>query len=583
LDKLTIPSRQNLPIRLADFRTLPDALDYAAEGETGLSFYDARGRLETALPYHELKRRAKALACRLLSLGLERGDRVATIADTDPTFAVVFFACQYAGLVPVPLPISLHLGGRQAYVDQLQRLLKKAPPAVATAPDELLPFLQEAAQDLPGVRVYANDALEALPPGDGDLIPSGPDEIAYLQFTSGSTSFPRGVVVTQRAVMSNLRGIVQTGLEIEPGDRCASWLPFYHDMGLVGFFLGPVVSQVSTDYLRTRDFAVRPLSWLRLISRNRATIAFGPSIAFHLCRQRLRPQTLQELDLTSWRIAGVGAEMIRPDTLDDFARAFASAGFDRRAFLPCYGLAEATLAVAFSPVGEGMICDPVDTDVLANTGVARTAGPDTRSVTEVVNCGIVLPGHEIRICDEKGEELAPHVTGRVLLRGSSVMEGYFGDPEETAKVLDQDGWLDTGDLGYLTENGLYITGRVKDLIIINGRNIWPQDLEYLAEKESAVRVGDASAFAVTHPDGGEAAVLVVQCRLSNDEERDTLVAGIRAAVYQHFGLQCVVELVPSGTLPRTSSGKLSRAEAKRDFITRAKWGQLDTVAGAASN
>ena len=582
METLTTPPRHDLPTRLADFPTLSDALDYAAQGTAGFSFHDARGRLQTSLSYAEVRQRARALARRLLTLGLSRGDRVAAIAETDPEFAIIFFACQYAGLVPVALPISLNMGGRRAYVQQLQGLLREARPALAAAPEELLPFLREATEDMPWVPTYANEALEALPDGDVELVPSRPDEIAYLQFTSGSTSFPRGVVIRQDAAMSNLQGVVRTGLEIRAGDRAASWLPFYHDMGLVGFMLGPVVSQVSVDYLRTRDFAIRPLSWLRLISRNRATIAFGPPVAYHLCRQRLRPSVLEELDLSSWRIAGVGAEMIRPGTLDDFADALESTGFDRRAFLPCYGLAESTLAVAFSPVGGGMRRESVDTDVLAETGAAQLAVADTESVTEIVNCGRVLPDHEIQIRDENGQETAQRVTGRVLLRGPSVMEGYFNNPAATSTVLDDEGWLDTGDLGYLTDDGLFITGRVKDLIIINGRNIWPQDLEHLAEQETAVRVGDASAFAVTRSDGTDTAVLVVQCRLTDAGEREGIVTRIKTAVYEHFGLDCMVDLVSRGTLPKTSSGKLSRAEARRDFLHRTQWGKLEAAIATAN-
>ena len=580
METLTLPSRHDLPTRLADFPTLADALDYAAQGATGLSFHDARGRLQTSLSYREVRQRARALARRLLALGLSRGDRVAAIAETNPEFAVLFFACQYAGLVPVALPISLNMGGHRAYVQQLQALLREARPALAAASGEILPFLREATEDTPWVPTYASEALEALPDRDVELVPTQPDEIAYLQFTSGSTSDPRGVVIRQSAAMSNLRRVVRTGLEIRPGDRAVSWLPFYHDMGLVGFMLGPVVSQVSVDYLRARDFAIRPLSWLRLISRNRATIAFGPPVAYQLCRQRLRPSTLEELDLSSWRIAGVGAEMIRPGTLNDFARALEPTGFDRRAFLPCYGLAESTLAVAFSPVGEGMKCESVDTDILAETGAAALADAHTESVTGIVNCGHVLPDHEIRIRDENGQELGPRVTGRVLLRGPSVMDGYLDDPAATSTVLDEDGWLDTGDLGYLTDDGLFITGRVKDLIIINGRNIWPQDLEHLAEQETAVRVGDASAFGVTHAEGGDTAVLVVQCRLTDPDEREGIVTRIQAAVYEHFGLHCMVDLVSRGTLPKTSSGKLSRAKARRDFLCRTQWGQLEAAVGA---
>jgi fatty-acyl-CoA synthase len=582
LENAPTPSRNSIPTRLADFATLAEALDYAAEGETGCNFYDARGRLVETLPYSELRERALALARGLMGLGLSRGDRVAAIAETDVEFTVVFFACQYAGLVPVALPISLNVGGRGAYVEQLCGLVSAARPTLVTASDALLPFLEEAAQSTPWIPVYSIDDLEALEPSDEPLIPSGIDDVAYLQFTSGSTSFPRGVVVRQHAVMSNLRGIVRTGLEVRGGDRCASWLPFYHDMGLVGFLLGPLVSQVSVDYLKTRDFAVRPLSWLRLISRNRATIAFGPPISYQLCARKLRRDSVEELDLSRWRIAGVGAEMIRRDVLEEFARALAPAGFDPGAFLPCYGLAEASLAVSFSTLGSGVRYESISAEALALSGDAVLSEGRPDETTEVVNCGHVLPGHEVQIRGRDGTDLGLRRTGRVMLRGPSLMEAYFEDPVATETVFSDEHWLDTGDLGYLTPEGLFITGRTKDLIIINGRNIWPQDLEYLAEREDAVRAGDASAFSVLRPEGGEQAVLVIQCRMSSDEERVELVSRIQRSVYSQFGLRCEVDLVAPGTLPKTSSGKLSRADAKRGYLDRMGWDGLQVTSGATT-
>ncbi|GMR12934.1 MAG: fatty acyl-AMP ligase [Gemmatimonadota bacterium] len=576
------PSNHDLPHRLADFATLAEALDYAASGATGFDFYDSRGRLREAMPYSALRRRARSLARRLLGTGLSRGDRIAAVAETDPEFAVLFFACQYAGLIPVALPISLNLGGHAAYVEQLRRLLVGIRPALALAPTELLPFLEEASEGLPGLAPRSFGDLAALPEADIELHATEPDEIAYLQFTSGSTRFPRGVIITESTVMSNLRGIVRQGLGVRPGDRCVSWLPFYHDMGLVGFLLGPMVSQVSVDYLRTRDFAVRPVQWLKLISRNRATIAFGPPIAFQLCDQRLRADDLAELDLSTWRIAGVGAEMIRLGSLERFAQSLKPAGFDPRAFLPCYGLAESSLAVAFSPVGGGVLAERVDADALSDEGVAVLAEPDAREIREVVNCGRILPEHEVVIRDEAGASLGYRRTGRVTLRGPSVMSGYFDDPQLTKEVLTEDGWLETGDLGYMTEDGLFVTGRSKDLIIINGRNIWPQDLEYLAEQQQQVRIGDASAFAVADPDGVETAVLVVQCRISDVAERDQLKSLVQSSVYGSFGVHCLVDLVPPRTLPKTSSGKLSRDAARRGFLERVEWDEPLAVAEAAS-
>lgn len=582
LDIVRTPSRHDLPTRLGDFSSLAEALDYAATGETGFNFYDSRGRLKDAIPYHELRKRARALARKLLGLGLSRGDRIAAIAETDSDFAVVFFAGQYSGLVPIALPISLNLGGHEAYVRQLRGLLEASRPSIAVASSELLPFLQEAVEEAPWIPTYDVDELGALPDADIELQASRHDEVAYLQFTSGSTSFPRGVVIDQATAMANLRGIVTNGLEVRGGDRCVSWLPFYHDMGLVGFLLGPVVSQVSVDYMRTRDFALRPLTWLRLISQNRGTIAFGPPISYQLCEQRLRPEAAAELDLSSWRIAGVGAEMIRPAALHRFTEALEAAQFNGNAFLPCYGLAESTLAVAFSPLAAGVRFESINAEVMASSGVAVLAGTETESVSAIVNCGDMLPGHDVIICDETGAELGYRQTGRIRLRGPSVMSGYFEDPDATREVLNEDGWLETGDLGYMTEDGLFVTGRTKDLIIINGRNIWPQDLEHIAEEFAQVRVGDSSAFSVTEPEGGELAVLVVQCRIADVEARDTLVASIQGAVYANFGLHCYVEMVPPRTLPKTSSGKLSRAEAKRGFLARAGWSPLEAVSRTAA-
>lgn len=571
-------------MRLADFATLPEALDYAARGETGFDFHDARGRLRESISYHELRRRARSLARRLVGAGLSRGDRVAAVAETDPEFAVLFFACQYAGLVPVALPISLNLGSHAAYVEQLHGLLESSAPVLAVAPPELLPFLEEASEGLSGLRTGTVTDLEAMPEASTDPEPTRPHEIAYLQFTSGSTRFPRGVVITESAVMSNLRGIVGPGLRVRAGDRCASWLPFYHDMGLVGFLLGPLVSQLSVDYLRTRDFVVRPVQWLRLISENRGTIAFGPPIGYELCSRRLRAADLEGLDLSSWRVAGVGAEMIRTAPLERFAEAVEPAGFDSRAFLPCYGLAESSLAVTFADLDEGVQVDRLDPEALVEEGRVVAVGPGVARASEVVNCGRVIPGHEVVIRNGDGQILGPREIGRVALRGPSLMSGYFSDPEATAEVLDEDGWLDTGDLGYLTDDGLFVTGRRKDLIIINGRNIWPQDLEHLAEQEPEVRVGETSAFGVSDPaDGLEKAVLVVQCRISEDDEREDLVSRIQSSVYQGFGVHCLVDLVPPRTLPKTSSGKLSRAEARRGFLERAGWLEAHAVAEGAAD
>lgn len=577
MNQVATKTHNNQPQRLADFETLTEALEYAAGGVTGCNFFDAGGNLLTALSYQDLGRRAQTSARRLLGLGLQRGDRVALIADTEAEFIVLFFACLYAGLVPFAMPLPVNLGSHEIYVKQLRGVLKEGGAVMAIASDYYLDLLKESVCGLPQLRwVGTPTYLEMLPESTTALQASRPDEPAYIQFTSGSTRFPQGVIITGKAIMSNLQGIVRSGLKVQAGDRCASWLPFYHDMGLVGFVLGPIVSQLSVDYLRTRDFAIRPLQWLRLISRNQCTIAFSPPFGFDLCARRVRDADLKDLDLKHWRIAGVGAEMIRPRILENFAKTLAPTGFSPSAFLPCYGLAEATLAASFPALGHGLDTMYVDALTMEEKGIAvrmQTPKGQTRNrkVNEIVNCGRALPGHSICIIDDEGKQQADLRVGRVMISGPSLMSGYMNDRAATAAAFTADGWLDTGDLGYLFEDNLYLTGRHKDLIIVNGRNIRAIDLEEFAEEQPEVRIGDTSAFGVEDSDGNQNVVLVVECRISDTGNRLSLVARLKRLIYEGFGIHCIVEVVPPHTLPRTSSGKLSRVAAREGFIERANW------------
>jgi fatty-acyl-CoA synthase len=573
------PTRHELPFRPADFRTLTEALDYAADGATGANFYNGRGQFYASLPYSELRLEALRFARKLLGLGLAKGDRVAMVAETHPDFLRVFFGCQYAGLVPVALPATINLGGHHSFVTQLRGLIENSGAAVAIASGGFLPFVLEAAEELPLRMVGEPAEFDALTEHGGDLPEILPGDTSYLQYTSGSTRFPRGVIIEHRSVMSNLNGIIANGVKIREGDRCFSWLPFYHDMGLVGLVLVPVASQMSVDYMDTRDFAMRPRQWLSLMSQTRATISFSPSFGYELCARRLREGEAERYDLSNWRVAGIGAEMVRWETLDRFAATLAPAGFDARAFLACYGMAECSLAVSFAPLHEGYRTDTIDLDHLADHGEARPVAPDTPGVRAraFVHCGRLLPEYEMEIRGERGEVLADRITGTIFVRGPSVMSGYFNAAAETAATL-ADGWLNTGDIGYTIDGELVITGRQKDLIIINGRNIWPQDLEYLAEHQPEARVGDALAFSVPGPENREICVLVVQCRETNAERRDALVDRLTRLVRTEMGIDCYVELVPPHTLPRTSSGKLSRSKARQNFMSVHDLAQIAAIA-----
>lgn len=542
-------------------------MDYAAKGDTGSNFYTGRGAIYASISYHDLRDQAIELGRKLLGLGLKKGDRVALVAETNPEFIKFFYACQYSGLIPVALPASVKIGAHSTYVSQLQRLLEASHAEVAVASEGYLPFLKEASEGL-GVRMVDQpEAFHDLPANDLPLPTISPADIAYIQYTSGSTRFPRGVVIQHRTVMANLQAIRQ-GLELNNKDRFMSWLPFYHDMGLVGFVLVPMSSQVSVDYLDTREFAMRPRQWLNLMTQSRATISFAPSFGYDLCARRVRENDLKNYDLSNWRVAGIGAEMIRPQTLQQFADLLAPCGFNERAFLACYGMAECTLGISFSPLNTGFTTHYIDSDHLSDhhQAVLMDENEQEGRGRHFVNCGKPLSNFEVEIRDDDGAVLEDWHSGVIHLRSPSIMSGYFNLPEETSHALCGEGWLNTGDIGYTVDGVLTITGRKKDLIIIHGRNIWPQDLEHIAETQPEVRVGEALAFSVPDHEGEELCVLVVQCRETDPGKRDNLVRRLTALLRMEMSLDCYVELVPIHSLPRTSSGKLSRAKARLDFI-----------------
>ncbi len=563
----TPSTNDTLPLRPAAFDTLAEALDYAARGRTGLNFFSVRGELARALGYAELRELAVAQARRLIRAGLAKGARFLMLADTDPSFVIMFMACQYAGILPVPVALPIGLGGKDAYIGALRRQIEGSGASAAMAPPELMDYLREAGAGLGLALVGSPADFEALPEGGVDPRPFGPDESSYLQYSSGSTRFPLGVDIRQRALAANCRAIVVDGLRMVPGDRCASWLPLYHDMGLVGFLLTPLFAQMSVDTMTTRDFARRPLTWLQLLSRHGGTLAFSPSFGYELCARRAADASAMGLDLRRWRVAGIGGDMIRPSILARFAEAFGPYGFRAEAFVPSYGMAEATLALSFSALDRGVLLDRVDRRRLAEDKIAEPAGDGdgTRS-REFVLCGRPLGGHHIEVRGADGQSLPERRLGRIFAKGPSITAGYFNEPEATRQVFDDRGWLDTGDLGYLVDGQIVITGRAKDLIIVNGRNIWPQDLEWTVEEIPALRRGDAAAFSVEDDDAGEHVVVLVQCRLIEPSARQALAAEVSATLRRSFAVETEVVLVAPHALPQTSSGKLSRGKAKTDFL-----------------
>ena len=541
-----------------------------------MNFYSSRGELTAVMSYRSLRENALELSAKIAATGLNRGDRMGIVADTSAEFAVAFAACQYAGIIPVPLPLSINFGGKDAYIDRLRGMLAAAGARAIVAPKDLVETMYEAARPTAVRFVGTVGDLTRLESGHQPTRPLGPNDPCYIQYSSGSTSFPRGVLVSQEALVANVEAIAKHGLGLIPGDRCASWLPLYHDMGLVGCFLTPLMTQSSVDYLATSSFARRPLVWLQLISRNRATIAYSPTFGYELCARRASTQRDLDLDLSHWRLAGIGGEMIRPSALNDFAERFKEYGFDSKAFLPSYGMAEATLAVSFGRRAHGIETDrilrgePFERRRLAVPMDQPFGDEQSRVFTR---CGSALPGYQIEIRGRNRERLPDRHIGRIFVKGPSLMAGYFRNPVDTAAVLGRDGWLDSGDMGYIVDGDLVVTGRTKDLIIVGGRNIWPQDLEWAVEQLDGVRQGDVAAFSVVDESDIETVVVIVECRTQRTEEIDELRQKVASVVTRRAGVACTIVMAPVRSLTFTTSGKLSRAAAKSRYLD----GSIDDV------
>ncbi len=568
------PTQDSLPRRFSDFSTLGEALDYAAQGQRGLNFHDMRGQLARSYPYCELRSDALDMAYRLISHGVGPEDRIALIAETGPDFAALFFGCIYAGAWPVPLPLPTSFGGKESYIDQISVQLQSCDPKILFFPAELAATAGQAAvqNNVEGLDWQSFSDRIAL---KTELPQAKTDAVCYLQYSSGSTRFPHGVAVTHLALLNNLSAHSH-GMELQDSDRCVSWLPWYHDMGLVGCFLSVVANQVSTDYMKTEDFARRPLAWLDIISRADGTvISYSPTFGYDICARRISSQShvSDRFKFDHWRLAGNGADMIRPDVMQAFVDAFGDAGFKASTFLPSYGLAEATLAVSIMPPGEGINVELVEESEL--TGMAGTVDRPTR-YRAIVNCGKAVKDMKIEVREDDGTVLPDRIIGKVWCTGPSLMLGYFRD-EDSTKACMQDGWLDTGDMGYLSDGYIFIVGRAKDMIIINGKNHWPQDIEWAVEQLPGFKAGDIAAFSITTVGGEEAPAVLVQCRTSDEAERAKLREQIKDKVRSVTGMNCVVELVPPRTLPRTSSGKLSRAKARNLYLS----GEIQPYAIAA--
>jgi acyl-CoA synthetase (AMP-forming)/AMP-acid ligase II len=498
------------------------------------------------------RRRAGALA----AMGTRAGDRIALILDTGPEFLELFYAAHMLRAAAVPLAPPFAFAALGRYPERLDAILRAVTPRALVVDPRMRHLVHGM---LPG-----SVPLPVLAPADLDGPPATPepprpDDLALVQFTSGSTSRPRGVALTHANLVANTRDIVRA-LQLTPEDRKVTWLPLFHDMGLIGGVLSPMQAGMAIRLMTPATFVRRPVRWLRAISEFRGSLSTAPNFAYQLCVDRVAEEELEGLDLRSWRRALNGAEPVRPETLDAFERRFARVGFRAASAMPVYGLAESTLAAAFTPLDRGSRWEDVDAEALRAEGRAEPAR-EGRPSRRLVSVGHAFPGSELQIVDPGGTPLPDRREGEITLRGPSVMQGYFREPEATAEAL-RDGWLWTGDLGYLADGELFITGRRKSVLIRAGRKFHATDLEAAAERVPGIRRGCSAAFSI---DGGSREQLVVVVERTRAAAAD--VAGLERrvgdAVAESEGLRPDrVVVVPPRSIPKTSSGKVQRATCR---------------------
>jgi fatty-acyl-CoA synthase len=543
---------------MAALRTLPEALAHGAGTDAGYCFVTSEG--ERRRSYADLQLAAMRAGGALRAAGLRRGDLVGLILPDAEQFLTTLLGASIAGLIPASIYPPSTTSELPRYLELTAAILRASSARAVVTSRALAPSFEDVRRLCPELSLIlcpeTFDAAAIAP----DRLPTL-DDIAFVQFTSGSTSSPKGVALTHANVSANIDAFLgPSAVAASAEDVGVSWLPLNHDMGLVGMALGALYTGRTCVLLTPESFVRRPAEWLRAITRHRATVSFAPNFAYDLCVRRVKD--LEGLDLSSWRVAGCGAEPIHPPTLAAFAEKFAAAGFRDTSFLPCYGLAEHVLAATFPPRGRSPRIETVSSDALTAQRVAVPSDGDGRSVA-LVSCGSPLPGHRLQIVGEDGSPIEERRVGEILLAGPSVMLGYYKQDGLTAQTI-HDGWLRTGDLGYLAGGELFVCGRVKDIIIVNGRKYHPQDLEWAVDALGGVRRGRVVAFGAT--EGGQADRVVIVVEPSGTVPSDVLSDTIRREIRDLFGLYVAdVAVVRSGTVARTTSGKVQRAATKARY------------------
>ena len=572
-EALRAPSKPSLPAvpPASEAKTLIEVLEWHAARHPDrlhLNVLQDETTILGSLTYAELAGKAQAVARGLVARDVSPDDRVALMLPTSVDFFVAFFGILYAGAIPVPIYPPMRLSQLEDHLRRQAGILRNAGACLLiTMPEgqRLAGLLRAQVETLNAVESVESFTTSTTQP---DLPPPGnADSVALIQYTSGSTGDPKGVVLSHANLLANIRamGVV---MDASSADVFVSWLPLYHDMGLIGAWLGCLHFAAPLYVMSPLSFLVRPESWLRAMHRFRATFSASPNFGFELCINKIADVDLEGLNLGSLRMVANGAEPVSPQTLRRFIERFSPCSFPAGAMAPVYGLAECSVGLAFPPLGRGCLIDRVNRERLSSGGVAEPARPDDPKPLEVVACGQALPGHEVRIVDETGRELGDRSEGRLEFRGPSATRGYFNNEAKTGELI-HDGWLDSGDRAYMVGGDVYITGRVKDIIIRAGRHLYPQEIEEAVAEIPGIRKGCVAVFSVRDQSSGTERVIVVA------ETREVeLAAKVKLQALAH---EVVIDtagtppdeiiLAPPRTVPKTSSGKIRRSAAKELYVS----------------
>ena len=531
----------------------------------GFTFVDSQGQ-ESKFSFSRIAELAEHRGRQFLAAGLRPKDRAAVIIGDNEEFVLSFLGCVAVNIIPIPIYPPPPMGKKERQLQAALEIMHVGDVKGLISTEEIIHLLEAIRTTGPELprRLIISELLGIEPSQEILSLPQ-PEDTCFIQFTSGSTSLPKGVIVSHQSLVANTHAIVHDGLRAHPDrDRGVSWLPLYHDMGLIGFVLAPIVGRIPVVLLPTFSFVRRPGLWMKAVHKYRATISFGPNFAFALATKRAKKVVKGDMDLSCLRVLGCGAEPISPSVMRDFSDAYAEHGFNSSSLTPSYGMAEACLAISFEPLDEALFTIHIDKEVLQAEGRVERVDSTNESAQEIVACGHSIEGHNIEIRSESGERLGEDQLGEVVFSGPSVTHAYFENAEATAQSS-REGKLYTPDLVFFHQARLFICGRKKDLIILNGKNYHPEILEWVVESNAEIRQGSAVCFSVSGQNTEKLIVIAETADTRNEELRTR----IRADLSREFGLRTEkISFVKPGQLPKTSSGKRQRQKTKALYEAR---------------